>query len=264
MYHHLCTTSHLYTKISCTRLCFKVPYLHTPQRTSNHPTIFHELLQSVELPSSDRNLARFVEEAQALIGAGQVTTASHLNATCWYVLTTPGVLEKLRAELFHAIPDLNSLPSVKRLQEMPYLSAVIAEGHRFTHGVSHRLARVSPREPITFQDWVIPPGTAVSMTHMLTHQNPKNFLEPFMFRPERWLEPNGPALKRYLTPFGKGTRACLGMHLAQTELYMTIAALFRRFEFTIWETRQEDVDIVYDFFVPMPKRGSKGLQVLIK
>jgi cytochrome P450 len=231
---------------------------------SNYATVFHELLQSAELPPSDRNLQHFVEEAQILIAAGQVTTAYHLEVTCLYIMTTPGVLDKLRAELVHAITDSTSLPSLKRLEELPYLSAVIAEGHRFTHGVAHRLPRVSPREPIIFQDWVIPPGTPVSMTHMFTHQNENIFPEPLTFRPERWLGPDGPALKKYLTPFSKGTRSCLGMHLAQAELYMTIAALFRRFEFKVWETTQDDVKIVYDFFVPMPKRGAKGLHALVK
>ena len=56
----------------------------------------------------------------------------------------------------------------------------------------------------------------------------------------------------------------MGMHLAQAELYVTIAALFRRFNFKVWETTQDDMDIVYDFFVPMPKRGAKGLQVLVE
>ncbi|KAJ4292534.1 hypothetical protein N0V90_009197 [Kalmusia sp. IMI 367209] len=230
----------------------------------DHPTIFHELLQSEELPSSDRNLLHFAEEAQAIIGAGQVTTSFHLHVTCWHILATPGVLDKLRAELIRTMPDKNSLPSIQKLEEMPYLSAVIAEGHRFTHGVAHRLSRISPKEPLIFEDWVIPPGTAVGMTHMLTHLNPDIFHDPYTFRPERWLGADVPHLRKYFTPFSKGTRSCIGKELAQAELHATIAALFRRFEFEMWETKREDVDIAHDFFVPVTKRGTKGLQVLVK
>lgn len=162
------------------------------------------------------------------------------------------------------MPNPAILPPLQQLEELPYLSAVISEGHRMTHGVAHRLPRVSPQNPIIFNEWVIPPGTPVSMTHMLTHQNASIFPEPFVFRPERWLGPKADSLRKYLTPFGKGTRSCLGIHLAQAELYITIATLFRRFDFQIWRTTQEDMDIVHDYFVPRPKKDSKGLRVLVK
>ena len=230
---------------------------------TDYPTIFHEFLWSNELPAENRNLTHFLGEAQTIIGAGQVTTAYYLQHTFWYILSTPGVLDKLRAELNRAMPD-SELPSLQKLEELPYLSAVVSEGHRMTHGVAHRLPRVSPKEPIMFKEWVIPPGTPVSMTHMLTHQNASIFSDPFTFRPERWIGPEAKELNKFLTPFGKGTRSCLGMHLAQAELYMTIAALIRRFEFEVWQTTQDDMDIVVDYFVPMPKRGSKGLRVLVK
>ncbi|KAF2119463.1 putative P450 monooxygenase [Lophiotrema nucula] len=230
---------------------------------TDHPTIFHEFLWSEELPINDRTPDHFLNEAVGVVAAGQVTTAYHLQQTFWYILSAPGVLNKLRAELDEAMPD-SELPSIQKLEELPYLSAVVSEGHRMTHGVAHRLPRVSPKDPIIFKEWVIPPGTPVSMTHMLTHQNASIFPDPFTFRPERWIGPEAKELNKYLTPFGKGTRSCLGMHLAQAELYMTIAALIQRFEFEVWETTQGDMDIVVDYFVPMPKRGSKGLRVLVK
>jgi len=230
----------------------------------DYPTIFHEFLNSDELPASNRNRVHFMQEATTIVGAGQVTTGYYLNCTCWYILSTPGVLEKLKAELEEAMPNPKDLPSAQQLEELPYLMAVYWEGHRMTHGVAHRLPRVSPTEPIIFHDWVIPPGTPVSMTHMLTHQNPKVFPEPFAFRPERWIGPNAASLRKYLTPFSKGTRACIGLHLAQTEILLILAAMFRRFDFEIYQTDQQDMDIVSDFFVPMPRKGAKGLRVLIK
>ncbi|KAF2269775.1 putative P450 monooxygenase [Lojkania enalia] len=230
----------------------------------DHPTIFHEFLRTDGLPASNRNLQHFLGEAQTVVGAGQVTTTYHLQVTCWYILSTPHVLPKLKAELEEAIPDPTVLPSVQKLEQLPYLSAVADEGHRFTHGVAHRLPRVSPKNPIVYKNWIIPPGTPVSMTHMLTHQNPSIFADPFAFRPERWLGPDAASLRKYLTPFSKGTRSCLGLHLAQAEILLALAALFRKFDFEPYQTTQDDMDIVFDYFVPMPKRGSKGLQVLVK
>lgn len=88
-------------------------------------TIFHSLLQSEELLSEDRNLLHFVEEAQNLVGAGQITTAAHLTTTTFHVLSNPDILRNLREELENAMPDAEGeLPSVRELEGLPYLSAV--------------------------------------------------------------------------------------------------------------------------------------------
>jgi hypothetical protein len=39
--------------------------------------------------------------------------------------------------------------------------------------------------------------------------------------------------------------------------------MFRRFEFRLFETGREDVDIKRDCFVGQPKEGSKGIRVLV-
>ncbi len=51
--------------------------------------------------------------------------------------------------------------------------------------------------------------------------------------------------------------------LAYAEIYLATAILFRRFEFQLFETGREDVDIVRDCFVGQPREGSKGIRVLI-
>ena len=80
-----------------------------------------------------------------------------------------------------------------------------------------------------------------------------------MFRPERWLEENAKErLRRYLVNFSKGTRMCLGINLAYAEIYLTLAAVFQRFDLELVETTREDVDIVHDFFHPSPRLDSKG------
>lgn len=55
-----------------------------------------------------------------------------------------------------------------------------------------------------------------------------------------------------------------GVSLAYAQLYLCLAALFRRFEMELFETNTSDVEMRYDMFLPEPKRGSKGVRVLIK
>ena len=66
--------------------------------------------------------------------------------------------------------------------------------------------------------------------------------------------------------FGKGPRGCLGRELAMMELYVTLAAIFRRFGkgLELFETGRGNVDPAYDFMVPCPKLESKGMRVLVK
>ena len=51
------------------------------------------------------------------------------------------------------------------------------------------------------------------------------------FDPERWLVSTEQTytLDHNMVPFGRGTRQCVGMPLAYTELYVTLGTLFRRF-----------------------------------
>lgn len=110
------------------------------------------------------------------------------------------------------------------------------------------------------------------MTSTLIHLNPDIFPSPHEFRPERWLK--NPRLDRYLVPFSKGSRQCLGMNLAYTELYLCLASVFRQYggngqnnpsgEIRLYETTKDDVEIHYDLFVAIPKADSKGVRVLLK
>lgn len=49
------------------------------------------------------------------------------------------------------------------------------------------------------------------MTSVMLHDNPSLFPNPRSFEPERWLQPSKGQLRKYLVPFGKGSRQCLGM-----------------------------------------------------
>ncbi|KAK5096990.1 hypothetical protein LTR70_002207 [Exophiala xenobiotica] len=232
--------------------------------TSGHQTIFQELVRTSELPPEEKRLRHLVDEGQSVVAAGQVTTTHYLNTTAYHVLANPEILSKLKAELGVAMPNESLLP-LQKLEQLPYLSAVVNEGYRISYGVTHRLQRVSPDAPLIYHDSVIPAGTPVSMTSIFMHENPKHFPEPKTFRPERWLDPTERnRLGKYLVNFSKGTRGCLGQHLAQAEIYLTLAAVFRRLDMALYQTAREDIDVAHDFFNPQPKKGSKGLRVIVQ
>lgn len=118
----------------------------------------------------------------------------------------------------------------------------------------------------------------MSMTSIFMHMNPEIFPRPREFEPERWLDscsssPSSPSaddgakklLSNYLVNFSKGTRGCLGQHLASAEIHLTLAAIFsgKRFELELYQTTREDVDVEHDFFNPQPKKGAVGVRVFV-
>lgn len=232
-------------------------------------TIFHAMLEA-DVPREEKTVQRLVEEAHTLTSAGSMTTANTLDTTFYHLLSNPKThLARLRRELDEAIPDSSTIPAVSDLEKLPFLTAVIHEGLRLSKGVPHRLARVSPDESYRYGDVVIPRGVPVGMTSITLLEDAEIFPDPHVFRPERWMPLDAPEVRRRrkaLVVFGGGTRMCLGLNLAWAELYLTVAAVVRRFgdRVRLFDVVfQRDVKIVCDGFNPLPSRESRGLRVMI-
>ena len=199
----------------------------------------------------------------------------------YQILANPTVYKKLKAELVEAIPDPDAPLSSARLEQLPYLTAVIQEGIRLHPGALVRQGRVATEQsmvyvdPATKKKWVIPAGTPVAMDATSCNLNEAYWKDAETFRPERWIE--NPRLDRHLISFSKGTRICLGINLAYSELYVLLGGIIRRYDLydgtdtqtsptlalhdTTWE---KDIKVRYDCLVPFPTKGSKGVQVKVR
>ncbi|KAI1322849.1 cytochrome P450 [Xylariaceae sp. FL0255] len=226
--------------------------------------VFRTLLLNDALPPSEKQYNRISQEAVTIIAAGADTTASALTTAVYHICKDKEIiLPRLRAEVEHVLPDESTRPSVVELERLPYLTAIVKETLRLAT-LTARLTRVAPDEALQYGDWVMPPGTAISMTIRNVSLDPEIFPEPKKFVPERWLpiNPNLDICNRYFMAFSKGTRLCLGMNLAYAELYILLAVLFRRTNYELYDTvRERDVDFVRDFFVGETSADSKGVRL---
>ena len=171
-------------------------------------SVIYELAHS-DLPPREREVERLKDESSLLVGAGSETTAQSLTRTAFRILDNPTVLKKLRKELEEAIPDPRVIPPLVQLQQLPYLNATIEEGFRLAFPVLSRSPRIFQDHALRYRDHVIPPGAAVSQSTYIVQSDATIFPDPFVYKPERWL--NDRALQKYQVAFSKGRRSCLGM-----------------------------------------------------
>ncbi|KAH0383204.1 MFS general substrate transporter, partial [Aureobasidium melanogenum] len=199
-----------------------------PERIKS--TIFEGILNS-SLPGEDKTNTRLAAEAQLVVFAGEGTTAYTLMAAVYELLANPTELHKLREELIQAIPDADEIPSFSQIDNLPYFNAVIQEVIRIHPGVMNRQPRISPDLPIAYhdkatgRDYLLPPGTLTTMSPLTTHMDPKVFVDPYEFRPQRWID--DPKISRAFLGFSRGARSCLGMNLARKEMAIVLGTLFR-------------------------------------
>lgn len=219
-----------------------------------------------------------------IVGAGTATSAWTLSVATYYLLASPRILTTLKAELKAAIPDPNASVPIEVLEKLPYLIAIVQEALRLGDGVASRLQRISPEKPMLFIDrsgsgkeWLIPTQTPVAISSFFVHHEESIFPDAESFIPERWIE--NPRLSRLLVSFSKGSRQCIGMNLAYVEIYLCLAAVFRKFGsggedgvrgdddegvLELFETGLKDVEIAADFFVPVPVEESEGIRIKVK
>lgn len=110
--------------------------------------------------------------------------------------------------------------------------------------------------------------TIISTTQNDINFSPDIFPEPESFVPERWLDKEEfKRLSKYMNPFGRGTRSCIGLEVANLEIYILAGRLFSPksgLKLKIHETSyEEDIAVYHDFFSPFPK-GFNGIRVFVE
>lgn len=164
------------------------------------------------------------DELITLLVAGHETTATALSWALYWVHHTPGIYEKLMAELE---PQRDNPAAWSSL---PYLSAVCQETLRLYPVALIGFGRVL-EEAFTLGGYTYAPDTALIPCIYLTHHRPDLFPEPKQFRPERFQERQFTPYE-YM-PFGGANRRCLGMAFALYELKLVLARILLKVELAI-------------------------------
>ncbi|KAL0939306.1 cytochrome p450 [Colletotrichum truncatum] len=198
-------------------------------KSPEHETIFDGLSEL-----DDREM---LAEATDIIIAGSDTTATTLAVAVHQLTCNPDKYDTLKTEIQRANLKSARDYDLKDLEKLSYLSACVKEALRFASAVPGRLPRIVPPPqsktvPLIVDQKVIPPGTVVGMSAYTVHTDKEIWGDDAReFKPERWLEPEGKQLEKYLVTFSKGARQCLGINLAYAEITLALAMFMSRFNF---------------------------------
>lgn len=184
---------------------------------------FGHLLKSDKMTPRD-----LVGNADVLLLAGSETTATALDGLTWYLLKNPASLQALTTELLGTFTSQDQITS-DSTAPLPYLNSVIEEGLRLFPPAPFALPRDSPGAVI--DGHYVPEDVVVGVEVYAMQMDPRNFVAPDSFRPERWL---GEGFvgddRRAFQPFSTGPRACLGVNLAYMEMRIALSKVVWTFE----------------------------------
>ncbi|KAE8381597.1 benzoate 4-monooxygenase cytochrome P450 [Aspergillus bertholletiae] len=227
--------------------------------------IYPTILADPDVPESEKQSRRLEDDAIFLMMAGTDAPSQAIAITMFHILNNPRVYQKLKEELFENTTEWNTIHTLSQLEQLPYLTATIKEGLRISSIVTTRLPRIAPDEVLQYGRWKIPAGTPVSMSTYFILKDPDIFPDPTSFVPERWMASPEEVqrLEKYLVPASKGTLGCLGQNMNWAWMYLLLATLLRRYNLTLHETTEENVEMTRDNFIGQTDFGKNNIQVKV-
>ncbi|KAF8410151.1 hypothetical protein HHK36_002673 [Tetracentron sinense] len=184
----------------------------------------------------------------AMFGAGTDTSAGTMEWALSLLLNNPEVLKKAQSEIdVHVGHD--RLFEESDLSKLPYLHCIINETLRM-----YPVAPIVPHESsegCIVGGFSIPPGTMLLVNLWAIHNDPKVWVEPKKFKPERFEGVEGARDGFNSMPFGSGRRGCPGEGLAMRMVGLALGSMIQCFE---WERIGEEmVDMTEGTGLTLPK-----------
>ena len=96
------------------------------------------------------------------------------------------------------------------------------------------------------------------MQAFTTQRNPEYFPDADTFKPERWvtngeINPGTTGMRDMMLVWGKGTRVCLGQHMAMMEIKILLARMVDRFGVELAGPKTHEEMEMTDHFTLIPK-----------
>lgn len=164
-------------------------------------------------------------ESRTVINAGGETTSTALTFIFMHLATHPQYMHALREE-FRANESTYHCQ-----RSLPLLDAIINESLRIWPSVFAASQRVTPPEGLTINGNYVAGNMIVRIAPFVLHRDPRNFVRPDEFIPERWTDrPDLVLRKEAFIPWSTGPYNCAGKPLAMMELRSVIERVINEFD----------------------------------
>ncbi|KAE8421204.1 cytochrome P450 [Aspergillus pseudocaelatus] len=202
-------------------------------RKAHRPSYVSNLLeQYMAKNGNEESLSPADEEAikwsaVSLYAAGSDSTVAIIESVILAFLIFPEVVQKAQEEIDHVVGS-DRLPNFEDRKDMPYVDGIIKEAWRWNPvgpmGLTHK-----SEEDIVYGEYLIPKGSYLLPSLWWFLHDPKDYSEPGVFKPERYMAPLNEPDPSDLA-FGYGRRACAGRFFADASVYITVVRLLAVFQ----------------------------------
>ncbi|XP_022765955.1 cytochrome P450 81E8-like [Durio zibethinus] len=165
-----------------------------------------------------------------LLLAGTDTTVNAMEWAFSLLLNHPEVLKKAKAEIDNRV-GYHRLIDESDLAQLPYLHCIINETLRMYPSAPLLLPHESSNECL-LGGFHIPRGTTLLVNMWAIQNDPKIWVDPTRFFPERLEGLEGTRDGFRLMPFGSGRRGCPGENLGLRMVGLTLGSLIQCFEWS--------------------------------
>ncbi|XP_028797947.1 flavonoid 3'-monooxygenase-like [Neltuma alba] len=212
---------------------------HRGSKSDHHKDMLSTLLSLKEVPGDEETKLNDVEIKALLLNmfaAGTDTSASTTEWALAELIRHPEMLAQIQKELDSVVGG-DRLVSELDLPNLPCLQAFVKETFRLHPSTPLSLPRIAAESCEIF-GYHIPKGATLLMNVWAIARDPKEWSDPLVFKPERFLpggEKAGVDVRGNdfeVIPFGAGRRICAGMSLGLRTVQLLTATLAHAFE---WE-----------------------------
>jgi cytochrome P450 len=211
---------------------YKCPKSYERQMEDSKSDLVSHLANNTTHDAAGRAL--LYGESRLIIGAGGETTSTALTFVFIHLAIHPKYMYALRKE-FQA-----NASTYDCQHPLPLLDAIINESLRMWPSIFLYSPRVTPPEGLTVNGHYIPGDMIVQIPPFPMLRDPRHFIDPDVFIPERWLDrPELVLRKDAFTAFMMGPYSCVGKSLAMMELRSVVGRVIHEFDVKVPEGFEE-------------------------
>ncbi|KAL5802300.1 hypothetical protein ACOSQ4_030605 [Xanthoceras sorbifolium] len=211
----------------------------------------------LEFPLTDNNIKAVIWD---IFAAGSETSSTAIEWAMSEMLKNPRVLKKAQAEV-RWVFDGKGKVDESSIHELKFLKATVQETPRLHPSAPLLLPRENT-ESCQINGYEIPAKTRTIVNAWAIARDPKYWIEPEKFNPERFLDNPIDYKGTNFTyiPFGVGRRICPGIQFALPNLELPLAQMLCHFDWKLPNGMKEDnLDMTEIFGVTVKRKNDMML-----